>query len=125
MNVINKLLKTIFTLSIVFIMIGAFCQKKSYAEKFNPGDYEPDSTTIATGATLLKDKGNKIVGIIRTAGSIISVVVLIMLGIKYMLGTVEERAEYKKSMLPYFIGSAFVFGITTILGIIIEIAGVI
>ena len=31
-----------------------------------------------------------------------------------MLGSLEERAQYKKSLLPYFIGAIFVFGATTI-----------
>ena len=38
---------------------------------------------------------------------------------KYMAGGVEERAEYKKTMLPYVIGAILLFGITNILGIIV------
>ena len=33
-----------------------------------------------------------------------------ILGIKYMLGSVEEKASYKKSMMPYLIGSVLIFG---------------
>ena len=31
-----------------------------------------------------------------------------------MLGSVEEKAEYKKSLMPYIIGCIFVFAASTI-----------
>ena len=55
-------------------------------------------------------------------GTILSVTVLIVLGIKYMLGSVEERAEYKKSMMPYLIGAIMIFGITNIVALIAGIS---
>ena len=38
-----------------------------------------------------------------------------------MTGSVEERAEYKKTMMPYLIGAFLLFGITTFLGTIINL----
>ena len=32
-----------------------------------------------------------------------------VIGIKYMMGSLEERASYKKSMLPYVIGAIMLF----------------
>lgn len=66
--------------------------------------------------------GQGVISIIATVGSIISVVVLIALGIKYMMGSTEEKAEYKKSLLPYVIGACILFGASTIAGIIYNIA---
>ena len=51
-------------------------------------------------------------------GSIVSVAALILIGIKYILGSVEEKAEYKKTLKPYLIGAVMVFAITNLLGII-------
>lgn len=67
--------------------------------------------------------GNSIIGTITVVASIISVIALIILGIKYMLGSVEERAEYKKVLWPYFIGAIMVFGITNIINLIINLVG--
>ena len=39
--------------------------------------------------------GNQIITILSTVGSIASVIVLIILGLKYMMGSAEEKAEYK------------------------------
>ena len=55
-------------------------------------------------------------------GSIVSVIALIMLGIKYMVGSVEEKAQYKETLGPYFLGAVLVFGITNVLTIIYNIA---
>lgn len=69
----------------------------------------------------IKTVGNKTITVISVLGSIISVVALIALGIKYMLGSVEEKAEYKKSFLPYVIGATFVFAASAITGMIYSI----
>lgn len=64
------------------------------------------------------DMGNKIIGAIQLIGSIVSVLTLVVLGIKYMAGSVEERAEYKKTMMPYVVGAVMVFAITNLLKIL-------
>lgn len=70
----------------------------------------------------LKLKANKILGLIQIVGVIVSVVMLIAIGIKYMLGSVEEKAEYKETLKPYIIGAFVLFTGTTIPNIIYKIA---
>lgn len=91
--------------------------------EFNVKDWSPDSTTKVKDGSLLKNIGNDIIGTVSMIGSIISVITLIILGIKYMLGSVEERAEYKKTLMPYLIGAIMVFGITNIINFIISVFG--
>lgn len=55
------------------------------------------------------DIGNKIVSIIKNIAIVVSVAVILILGIKYMMGSAEEKADYKKTMIPYFIGAIMVF----------------
>ncbi len=66
--------------------------------------------------------GNQIIGIITTVGIVVSVVVLVVLGIKYMIGSAEEKAEYKKTMIPYIIGAVLVFAASTIASIVMSIS---
>lgn len=68
------------------------------------------------------DKAGKVITVVQTVGSIASVVCLIVIGIKYMTGSVEEKAEYKKTLVPYVIGAALVFTITNLLSIVYHIA---
>lgn len=86
-------------------------------KKFSAGDWVPNSTEDVKDATKLQKIGNIVIGAIRTIGSILSVIVLIIIGFKYIIGSVEEKAEYKKTMIPYVIGAVLVFGITNILAI--------
>lgn len=58
----------------------------------------------STSSTILKNKANVILGVIRNFGIIISVIGFMVLGIRYMLGSVEEKADYKKTLLPFVIG---------------------
>ena len=39
-----------------------------------------------------------------------------------MLGSLEEKAEYKKTMMPYIIGAVLVFAASAIAGIIYSFA---
>ena len=58
--------------------------------------------------------GANIVGIITTIGIIVAVVVWLVLGIKYMMGSASEKAEYKKTMIPYLVGAVLIFGASAI-----------
>lgn len=86
----------------------------------DPGSFEPSSMTKAGK---LKNMGNTIIGIVQFIGSFTSVIVLIVMGIKYMTGSIEEKAEYKKTMGPYVIGAILVFATTNLLGIVNSVTG--
>ena len=77
-------------------------------------------TSNPTGTTQITDLGNDIVGIFQVVGVVLAVVVIIVLGIKYMLGSAEEKSEYKKSMLPYVIGAALIFAGSIFANVIYE-----
>ncbi len=62
-----------------------------------------------SGSTQIQNVGQSIVGILQTVGIVLSVIVLIVLGIKYMMGSAEEKAEYKKTFIPYIVGAALIF----------------
>ena len=66
--------------------------------------------------------GQKIVPIVRAIGVIAAVLILMVVGIKYMMGSAEEKAEYKKTIPAYIIGAILVFAAAQIIGFIIEIA---
>ena len=66
----------------------------------------------------LQNVGASIVDIITTVGIIVAVVVLLILGIKYMMGSAEEKAEYKKTMMPYVIGASLIFAASALAQVI-------
>lgn len=78
-------------------------------------------TGTANNNTDLDNFGNKIITIISAIGSITSVIVLVIIGIKYMFGSVEEKSTYKKTLMPYVIGATLVFAASTIAGVIYSV----
>ena len=67
--------------------------------------------------------GEKVMGIIQAAGVVIAVVVLMVLGIKFMMGSAEEKAEYKKTFIPYIIGAILIFAASTLANVVYNFAG--
>lgn len=65
--------------------------------------------------------GNVVVGVIRTVGEAIAVVMLSIIGLKYVMGSVEEKAEYKQTMWPYILGAVLIFAGAALTNIIYEI----
>ena len=70
----------------------------------NPDAYKPGE--MGNNDTLIR-LGGIIVGALKIIGIIAAVVILVVLGIKYLTGTIAEKAEYKKTMIPYVIGAFF------------------
>lgn len=67
------------------------------------------------------DIGNVIVGVVRTVGEAIAVVMLAIIGLKYVMGSVEEKAEYKQTMWPYILGAVLIFAGAALTNIIYEL----
>lgn len=85
----------------------------------NPNAYNPGNVS---GTSKVVEIGNKVIGAINVIGIIVSVAALAIIGIRYMIGSVDERAEYKQTMGPYIIGAILVFATTTIVNIIYQFA---
>ena len=62
----------------------------------------------------LMNKAGQIMGMIRNISAIAAVIIIMVLGVKYMLGSVEEKADYKKSFMPLIIGIVLVVAATSI-----------
>lgn len=62
----------------------------------------------------LENVGASLVDIITTVGIIVAVIVLLIIGIKYLMGSASEKAEYKKTMIPYLVGAVIIFGASAI-----------
>lgn len=116
---IKKMIIIFITMFICIFMISNY----SFSSVLDPGGYEPADTTKAGESTKLQNIANDIINPLKFIGTIVSVVALMIIGVKYMLGSVEEKAEYKKTMRPYVIGAFMLFGITNLLGILVSVIG--
>ena len=100
---IQKMQKVLAIILMVMILISTVSTIVMAVEPKNiTADPSVSSESIETA-------GKKVVAVLQTIGFVISVVVLIVIGIKYMMGSAEEKAEYKKTFIPYIVGAALIF----------------
>ena len=59
--------------------------------------------------------------LVIVTGTFVSVIALVIMGIKYMIGSAEEKSEYKKTMLPYVIGAFFLFAASALAQILYNV----
>lgn len=112
-------LKKIEKMFIIFLftMIMLTCTT-CYADKIvNTDNFEPSTTSSNT----INDAAGKIIGYIQIIGSVVAILTIIIIGIKYMVASADRKAEYKKQAIPYMIGATLLFAGTNILQIIYDI----
>lgn len=113
----KKIVLFIITFLIVLLISTSFV----YADIVDPEAYRPGAPSEEEVKPIM-NWGNEISGIVLIVGNIVSVGALIVIGIRYMISSVEEKAEYKERLIPYVIGASILFVITNILGYISEFA---
>ena len=112
----KKISKIVSVLMIVAML--AMASTVVFAQSTDPRTITP---LQGTGTGSVKSLGQQILGIVQLVGSIAAVV----LGIKYMMGSAEEKAEYKKTMIPYIIGAVLIFAASNVAGMIYDWASTI
>lgn len=115
----NKICIRIIFITLVFVLLFSVIYKVKAG--FNPKDYTPgDPTSQDTRAVF--NIGEKAMGKIRNIAVIVAVVTIGIIGLRYMFGSVDQKAEYKATMLPWVIGLSLVAMITSVLDMIQSLA---
>ncbi len=100
---------------ILLITILCLCNKTL---AMTVGDLSP---TYTSESEEISNFGKELFGIIRNIAVISSVVILAYIGLKFMFGSVDQKAEYKKSLMPLAIGVFVVLSATTITSLVWKI----
>lgn len=115
----KKVMKTLSVLLITIMLI-------SVSVSVFAADFDSVANTMKdksnTNTEKISNAGGQIMGVLQTVGIVISIIILIVLGIKYMMGSAEEKAEYKKTMIPYLVGAVLIFGASAIAGVVVNFA---
>lgn len=102
--ILNFLIIAIFNLNVV--------QAEGIQDVITGGDSFLDSGKKDTKVNYgeLKKTSSEIYNILLIIGIAIAVLTASILGIKFMIGSVEEKAQIKDAMIPFIIGCIVVFG---------------
>lgn len=115
----NKKMKLVFT-----ILLAIFCvvcmANTTFADNFNFTAFDTEKNDDADDA-VENIMGTGIV-VVRTVGTGISIAMLSYVGIKYMLASPSEKADFKRSAIIYVVGAVLVFVGSNLLVIISKFA---
>lgn len=116
-KVVISLFLIIFIFSMLF-PLKAFCTGHideiiNGMKNTGEGDLTADSKIV--------EGLNAVFSTIRYVGSGLSIVVVMMLAIKYMVASAAEKAEIKKQAIPVTIGCVIIFATLNIVSIISKI----
>ena len=118
MKKLSKILSIILFVAIIMTMFTTIVR----ADEDSTGTVDTLFGGGSADTSSITGVGANIVSIITTIGIIVAVVVLLVLGIKYMMGSASEKAEYKKTMIPYLIGALLIFGASAIAKAVIAVS---
>lgn len=91
-----------------------------YADDINTEDFAGIYTK--DGVSDLDNKTGKILSIVQIAGTAISLVALLILGMKYMLSSPDDKATIKEKSVPYVIGVIIFFAASNLVTIVLKFA---
>lgn len=115
----KNLMKIVAVLLMIFMLVSiSYTTVMAKSQATNPNTFSGKTD----GLTNVQSLGERIIGFVQLVGSLAAIIVLIVIGIKYLMGSTEEKAEYKKTMLPYIVGAALVFAASNIAGMIYNFA---
>ena len=115
MNVVLKIL-------ILFFMIIMLFSGISIADTVTGIPVDPSSVKPGPPSAELDSVIGVILGVIRVIGAVVMVATIVIIGIKYIMTSVEGKADLKKVAIPYLIGAILLFAGTQFVGIIYNFA---
>ena len=120
----NKSIKIILTLLIaimcVFSSVQVYAADDDKVTSFKIDALKPSDETTAD--TDIAKIGSNIISVVSSIGMVVAVVVLMVLGVKYMVGSTEEKSKYKDSVMPFIVGALLLFVASGIVKIVYNVA---
>lgn len=117
-----KTKKIVTILILIAINLLIFIPSVYASGGYSPNIIQWQFTTPPLDATLSKYIG-EFIAFLRNVSIIITTVVITILGAKYMMGSVEEKAEYKKDYVNIVIGIFLISTIFSLVSAIYSVAG--
>lgn len=83
-------------------------------ENFEAARNNITSNSVSGGMEIdghdLQNMSNLVYNILLTIGIVAAVIVGLILGMKFMTGSIDQKAQVKESLIPYIAGCVVIFG---------------
>lgn len=112
----NKTIKILTVIALIIIMMTVFTNNvlAKSADIITQIENETNKADVSNATNKIMPKVGQIIRMIRNFSIIAGVIILIVLGVKYMIGSVEEKSGYQKAFVPLVIGIILVMAATSI-----------
>lgn len=114
---------------VMLILLIPTSQSYALSDLISGADSFINKGETATGASdtlsqsSVVDMSNKILGVLIPLGSVVAVLMAGYLGIKFMTGGAEDKANVKEMLVPYVVGCIVVFGGFTMWKLVVQVLG--
>ncbi len=108
-----KILAAMLTVLMLTVCMGSTVFATT--DLLDPTVVKGEKTTTSTSVQKI---GNQILGIVQVVAIAVAVIMLVVLAIKYLTSSPNEKADVKKSAMTYVIGAVVLFGSSALLGVI-------
>jgi len=81
-----------------------------------------NSTDVTDDSGVFGPILNSVIGIIQVAGTGISMVMVTILGIKYIMASPSDKADVKRQIVPLVIGAIILFASVNLVALVADIA---
>lgn len=123
----KKKLKRYMIILIISMMIAFFLfPLYTYAETIDDtfegaDDFVSKGGAYSVDTSKLSNTSRYVYNALLAVGMVLTVIVGLILGIKYMTSTSEDKAEVKETLVPYIVSCCVIFGAFTIWKIVVII----
>ena len=113
-------IRTIVLISIFIIAISLFSNVFGTEDHFDVKQFSDSTETDIQ--KLAENSGKTSVAVLRVVSVAVSIVILLVIAMKYMISSAGDRADIKKHAVAYVIGTFILFSAAQIIALLIEIA---
>lgn len=113
MKNVVKVLKILLVLIIVVLMLS----NPIYADDLTTG-MDPNQWGMSGDSGIIGKVLGMVLGVLQVVGVIVTVLSIVIAGMKYMVSSTNDKATIKQQALPLVIGGIIIFGASSILKLI-------
>ena len=121
MKKLTKILTVVLLVAMIIVAVSNVFAAVDPANIINQIEGAETNANVETGSIAVM--AGTVIAYLRNAAVIIGVIIIIILGIKYMTGSVEEKAGYQKSFVPLIVGIVVVVAATSIASFLFGLLG--
>lgn len=113
--------KSIYRVLLTFIIVSILISNFNLIFAVDTSKYSGVTKVTSSDMGAFAKFGGQVIYILQFLGYTVAVIMLAVMGIKYIISSPNERADIKSRITPYLIGTLLLFAGSTILNIIYRV----